>query len=135
MADVSITVTGFIPSANATLIQVTAGATMTRGQTSYYDSATQTYKLCDNDVVALNAFAGFVCEDVASGQQFFLCTRDPNLAIGATLANGDTIWQSANPGGITKTFADLVSTDRVLVIGVANSTTTINFVPVLGGIK
>jgi hypothetical protein len=135
MADITLTVTGFIPSVDATLIQVMAGATMTRGQTAYYDSATASYKLCDDDNVALNNFAGFVCEDVGAGQQFMLCTKDPNLAIGATLANGDTVWQSANPGGVTKTFADLVSTDRVLVLGVANSTTTINFSPVKGGIK
>jgi hypothetical protein len=133
MADIAITATAFIPSANATLIQGIAGATLTRGQPLYFDSAAGTYKLYVATNVLTDGFVGFACEDAAAGQPIMIVTKDPALALGGTLVNGDTVWLSLS--GVTKTFADLVSTWRIWTAGVATSTTVMNFSPVKGGVK
>jgi hypothetical protein len=133
MADIAITVTAFIPSANATLVPGIAGATLTRGQPVYLDSASGTYKLYVATNVLTDGFVGFACEDVASGQPVTIVAKDPALVLGGTLVTGDTVWLSLS--GVTKTFADLVSTWRIWVVGVATSTTVLNFDACKGGVK
>jgi hypothetical protein len=133
MSDIAITATAFVPSANATIIQGIAGATLTRGQPVYLDSATGTYKLYVATSVNTDGLVGLACEDVASGQPMLILTKDPALVLGGTLVNGDTVWTSLS--GLTKTFADLVSTWRIWTVGVATSTTVMNFSPVKGGVK
>lgn len=135
MADISITVANFITSPNATLIQGVAGATLTRGLPLYYDSAAGTYKLYVATSTTTDTFVGFAAEDAAAGQQFLICTKDPALQLGGTLAVGDTVWLSLS--GVTKTFADVVSTWRVYVVGVCTATSlnVVNFNPVRGGVK
>jgi hypothetical protein len=134
MADISITAANVVPSANATLIQGVAGEAVTRGQTLYYDSAAGTYKKFDANDTAKDTLVGLACEDAAAGQPLIVCTKDPALALGGTVAIGDTVWGSATAGGLTKTFADLVTGWRVYVVGVANAANTINFDFVRGGI-
>jgi len=134
MADIAITAANFIPSANASLTQGIAGASITRGQPLYLDTGTNTYKVFDASNVSKNAFAGFACEDAASGQPILVCTKDPALQLGGTVASGDTVWGTAT--GVTKTFADLVTTWKIWVIGICtDASNTINFSPVAGGIK
>jgi hypothetical protein len=133
MADISITPANFIPSANATIIQGTAGATLTRGQPVYLDTATNTYKLYVATSTTTDNLVGLCCEDAASGQPILIVTKDPALALGGTLVTGDTVWTSLS--GLTKTIADLVSTWRIWVAGVATSSTVMNFQPVKGGVK
>jgi len=133
MADIAITATAFIPSANATIIQGIAGATLTRGQPLYFDSAAGTYKLYVATNVLTDGFVGFACEDAAAGQPLLVVIKDPALALGGTLVTGDTVWLSLS--GVTKTFADLVSTWRIWTAGVATSTTVMNFLPCKGGVK
>jgi hypothetical protein len=133
MSDIAITATAFIPSANATLAQGIAGATLTRGQPLYLDTASGTYKLYVATNVLTDGFAGLLCEDAALNQPIMIVTKDPALALGGTLVTGDTVWLSLS--GVTKTIADLVSTWRIWTIGVATSTTVLNFLPCKGGVK
>jgi hypothetical protein len=133
MADIAITATAFIPSVNATLIQGIAGATLTRGQPVYLDAASGTLKLYVATSTTTDGFVGFICEDAALNQPVFYVAKDPALALGGTLVNGDTVWLSLS--GVTKTFADLVSTWRIWTVGVATSTTVLNFLPCKGGVK
>jgi hypothetical protein len=135
MSDISITATAFVPSANASIINGTAGEAVTRGQTLYYDSSAGTYKLFDANDTTKDILAGLACEDASTGQPLLICTKDPALAMGAALSTGDTLWGSATAGGSTKTVGDLASGWRIWVLGVANATNTINFDPVKGGIK
>ena len=135
MADISITAANFVPSANATIIQGVAGEAMTRGQTLYYDSTNALYKLFSATNTSKDVLAGLACEDAATNQPMLVVTKDPALVIGGAAASGDTVWGSNVAGGMTKTFADVVSTWRVWVLGVANATNTINFVPCKGGVK
>ena len=133
MSDIAITATAFIPSANATVIQGIAGATLTRGQPVYLDTVAGTYKLYVATSVNTDALAGLACEDVAAGQPMLIVVKDPALVLGGTLVIGDTVWTSLS--GLTKTFADLVSTWRIWTAGVATSSTVMNFSPVKGGVK
>ncbi len=135
MADITITAASFVPSANASIVQGTAGEAMTRGQTLYYDSTAGQYKLFDANDTTKDILAGLACGDTASGQPLLVVTKDPSLALGGTVALGDTVWGSATAGGMTKTFADVVTGWRVWVVGVANATNTINLDPCKGGIK
>jgi hypothetical protein len=135
MADLAITATAFVPSANATLLQGVAGEAVTRGQSLYYDSGTGTYKLFDANDVTKDQFFGLACEDATTNQPLMVCTKDPALALGGTLAVGDRVYGSATPGGLTKTEADLATGWRIWTIGVANAANVINFSPVKGGIK
>jgi len=133
MANITITAANFIPSANATIIQGTAGATLTRGTPVYLDTASNTYKALVLTATTTDTLAGLACEDAASGQPILIVSRDPALAIGGTCASGDTIWCSNT--GITLTFADLIATWRIIVVGVATASGVINFDPCRGGVK
>lgn len=133
MADISITPANFIPSANATIIQGIAGATITRGKPLYLDTAAGTYKLLVLTSTTTDTLAGLACEDAAAGQPILIVTKDPALAIGGTCASGDTIWTSNT--GLTLTQADLVSTWRINFVGVGTSSGVINFDPARGGVK
>jgi hypothetical protein len=136
MAAVAITATGFIPSSLATIVEdVTAGAAVTRGQGVYLESASNTYKLYDADSATAEAkvWAGFACQDVGVGQKFDLCTKDPALALGGTIAAGTTLWGSTTAGGVTTTIADLVSGTKVTVLGNATASGVVNYNPVPGG--
>ncbi len=135
MADISITASGFIPSASATLIQGTAGENVARGQTLYYDSTNGLYRLFAANNTTKDTLAGIACEDASANQPFMVVTKDPALAIAGTLATGDICYGSSGAGGITKTFADIVTGWRVWVLGPASATNTINFLPIKGGIK
>src|SRR4030095_12657864 len=117
MSNISITPANFIPSANATIIQGVAGATITRGQALYLDTAAGTYKLIVLTSTTTDTLAGLACEDAAAGQPILIVTKDPALAIGGGCASGDTIWCSNTTAGMTLTFADLVATWRINVIG------------------
>jgi hypothetical protein len=133
MADIAITAANFIPSSNANLLPGTAGATLTRGKPLYYDSVAGNYKPLVLTSTTTDTLAGLACEDAAAGQPILIVTRDPALAIGGTCASGDTIWCSNT--GITLTFADLVATWRIIVLGVATGSGVINFDPARGGVK
>jgi len=135
MSDISITPASVIPSANAIIKSGIAGATITQGQTVYIDSsANYVLKLADADASALSAVvAGIASSAGAAGQRINYIESDPALTFGGTVLSGDPIYQSDVAGGLTKTFADLETGDIVTVLGVATSTTTMNFKPVQGG--
>src|SRR5678815_3330951 len=119
MADISITPASFVPSANATIIQGISGATLTRGKPVYLDTVTGTYKLYVATSTNTDQLAGLACEDVDATQPMLILVKDPALVLGGTLVTGDTVWTSLS--GLTKTIADLVSTWRIWVAGVAIS--------------
>jgi hypothetical protein len=133
MADITITAANFIPSANATIIQGIAGATITRGKPLYLDTVAGTYKLLVLTSTTTDTLAGLACEDAAAGQPLLIVTKDPALAIGGTCASGDTIWCSNT--GLTLTQADLVTTWRIIFVGVGTASGVINFDPAKGGVK
>lgn len=128
-ADLTITPGSVAVSDKASMTSGTAGATITAGQLVYYDTAANTYKLADaNGATPLYKVAGIAINGASSGQRLLVCKEDPALTLGATVVIGDTLWASATPGGITKVAAEGVATGNfVSVLGVATSTTKINF--------
>lgn len=128
-ADLSITPGSVIASKQAKVVTRVAGATITAGQAVYLDTTTKTEKLADADgATPLYKVEGIALNGASTGQRIFVCTEDPGLTLGATLVIGDTIWLSATAGGITKTAAEGVATGSfVAVLGVATSTTKVNF--------
>ena len=111
----AITISGsFVPSSSARIREGIAGATIQQGQALYLDSATDTLKLCDADA----SLAASTCVGIA--------LQGAACVLGATLVIGDPLWTSATAGGITKTYADLVSTWYVCGLGTAVSTTAFN---------
>ena len=136
MADIAITAANFIPSSGATLVKGIYGEAITRGLPLYISDTTtspKTYKKFDASNSSKNQFAGLACDDASTGQDGLVCTADPALALGGTVAAGDTVWASAT--GLTKTIADLTAGWLIWVIGVANAANVINFSPTKGAIK
>jgi hypothetical protein len=134
MADLAITAANFKPSNLALKKKGTAAAAITRGQPVYYSPADAGYKQANVSALGGASIAGIACEDVGAGQDFLFVIADPKLNLGAAgLASGDTLWASAT--GITKTFADLVSTWAGWVLGMVNGDGTVNLSIVGGGVK
>lgn len=134
MADISISASTIIPSANATLVtNVNAGASLTRATPVYLDTATNTWKVCDVSNTVKDNFGGLVCDDAANGQPVVVVTKDPALQLIGAVAPGDTVWLSAT--GLTKTIGDLTTGWRIWALGVATATGILNLNPTKGGIK
>lgn len=133
MADLTITAANVAAGSGAKVVYGTAGAALTAGQSLYLDSATTTYKLCDNDsgTAAARSFAGIALHAAASGQPIAVLTAGP-ITIGATVAVGDILCTSSTAGGIAPS-ADNGTGDYVTVIGVATSTTSVTVAPIAAG--
>ena len=135
MAALAQTATSFVPSAAAqfTNQRYVFGATVAAGQPCYID-ANNLIQLALNDTAAHAAVVGFAELGGAAGQSGRLVISDPNLVLGSTLVIGDTVWLHSSAGAFTKTAADLGSGKVTTILGVAKSTTVLNFMPVTAGV-
>jgi len=135
MADITITAANVVKSSSGITAVGTAGATITAGQALYIDTAdSNKLKLADADGTSpVNAFAGIALHASLANQPIVYLVSDPVFTFGGTVLAGDTIWLADTAGGITKTFAELETGDKVTVLGVALSTTTMILSPVVGG--
>lgn len=134
-ADISITAASVIPSSAAKIVTKTAGATLTAGQVVYEDTAdSNKVKLADTNsaTAAARVVFGIAAGGAAAGQPVRIIREDPTLTLGGTVAIGDILILSATAGGIAPS-ADAASGHYVTVLGVAKSTTTINFLPLASG--
>lgn len=129
MADITITATGVLKSSAASVQtdEGIAGGTITAGMPIYKDTtASNVLKAADASALASSLVCGIALNGGATGQTIEYVTRDPALVIGATVAVGAVYVLSATAGGIAPE-ADIQSGEFVTLLGVANSTTTINF--------
>jgi hypothetical protein len=137
-ADISVTAANVAPSAQARFTTQTAGVTITAGQTLYYDTASGTVKLAKaNGASPVNTIYGIAMSNASANQPIVVCTYDPALAIGGTVAAGTVVWLSVvNAGGLSSTTADDVSggTMTRIVLGVGLTGNKIFFQPITGGI-
>lgn len=134
-ADISITAASVIPSAAAKITTKTAGATLTAGQIVYEDTGdSNKVKLADtNSATALaRVVFGIAASGASAGQPIRIIREDPSLTLGGTVAIGDILILSATAGGIAPS-ADAATGHYVTFLGVATTTTTINFKPVASG--
>ncbi len=139
MAVLSITAANVLKSANATLTTgtVAAATTITQGQ-ALYQLANGTIGLADANatVTGSNAFIGFALNAASPGQPISFIGLDTGYTPGATLTAGGVVWlDSTTPGAVTQTYSDVASGSTVITLGIALTTTTMNLLPVVGGVK
>ncbi len=134
MAALSVTASLVVKSTGATVSNGTAGATITAGQSVYFDSATSTWKLAQDDGTAEEAGAsgvGVALNGASSGQPLAVITQGPYVA-GGTVTVGIIYCLADNAGDIVPS-ADLGNTDRVTVLGVGTSATVLTLAPFYSG--
>jgi len=132
MADISITAANVIPSANAQLYRKTLAAASTAGQVVYLDTNGKAALADANASATTAAVYGILVTGGGTNQVATVCTKDPALVIGATVAIGDVLILSATAGGVAA-VADLATGHYGTVLGIATSTTAVNFNPVAAG--
>ena len=136
MAAISITAANVLPGSIVNIQAGTAGASITQGQSLYFDTAAGNLKLADADGSApANTFAGIALNAASTGQPISYTSDASALVPGGTVLAGDVIYLSPVAGGITKTFADLTSGATVIILGVVNTDLSLNLKPVVGGVK
>ncbi len=123
MANYSVTAASVLASASAQVGTGVAGATITAGQPIYKDVASDTYKLCDADVLA----AGVKCDGISLNaaslnQPLDFVIRDDSFTPGFTLAAGAVVIVSATAGSLCP-VADAVSGMyvSVLMVGIGGN--------------
>lgn len=134
-ADLSITASAVVPSANAQINEATAGATITAGQLIYLDStdldtrSAPKAKLadCNSATAAVRSVAGIAINSASAGQRVSYVYKDTALVIASSGLTAGTIYGlSATAGGIAPS-ADFTTGWYVSVVAVAKNTTTIYF--------
>ena len=122
MADLSITVAEVLEGSNADTAVVTAGATVTAGQTVYLDVSANTYKLAQSDGTSEEAtVAGIALHASLSGQPLKIQTAG-TVTIGATASVTEGVFYvlSDTAGGIAPHTDALASTEYASFIGVGD---------------
>lgn len=136
MSALAVTAANVLKGSGSGTQTVIAGVALTAGQYVYLDSSNLA-QLADSDGSSPAQVVNGVCaNNAAAGQPVTLILPDSTATIapGFTAgAIGNTIWLHDTPGAATETFADLESGDKVIVLGVMVTTTTMRFYPVSGG--
>ena len=134
MADLTITAANVIAGAGASLVDMTAGATVTAGQTVYKEAATGLAKLadCDSGTAEARTPIGIALNGAATGQPVKVL-KSGLITIGATMTAGVTYYQSPVAGGICP-IADVLSGDTTVIVGIATSTSVLKVGIVASGV-
>jgi hypothetical protein len=130
-ADKSQTATSVIAGPNAKRKIVTLAEAVTAGQPGYITS-TGTAGLADGNVLAKAVVKGYFESGGSTGQKVNLVTEDDAANLGITNTIGDILILSATAGGIAPP-ADAATGMYVTVLGVAKSSTLVNFKPLASG--
>jgi hypothetical protein len=121
MSDLSVTAANVDPADNAIIINGTAGATITAGQSIYKDSTDNKIKLADADSSLATAAAVGISLNGASDDQPIQYQSSGDIDIGATLTVGEIYLVSDTAGRIAPE-ADVGSGGWVTILGVATAT-------------
>jgi len=128
MAALSITAANIIPATGFSVENsYLAGATITRGQSVYFDTTTSTWKLADSNATAATAGSGGVgiaLNDAAASQPIAVQIGG-NLGFGAILTKGKLYCPGATAGSIVP-YEDLTTGDYVTILGIATSTSNLS---------
>lgn len=125
LSDVVVTPADVVRGSTALTAEGTLGATATAGQVAYEDDADlYKLKLADANASApANTVKGILLNGGAIGQPAEVQTH--GLVTIGTLVKGKPYFLSAEPGGICP-WEDLVSGCRVVLVGIAFSTTQLD---------
>lgn len=136
MADLTQTASAVLRSSKGLVASGIAGATIVAGNTLYVDTATSTLKLADsNGTTPANSLTGMALNGGGSGQPISYVTSDASLNIGVSVTSGAVVYLSDTPGAVTATYSDIAAASTVIVLGVGNTDGTLNFSPIVGGVK
>jgi len=126
MAELTITAASVLSSTPSYWRDVTAGATVTRGQPVYKDTAdSDEYKPAINTASASAAAEGIALNDADDGQPLKITTAGDTITIGATVDPEAGSYVVASTAGKIELVTDLASTEYITYIGEATSTTQI----------
>lgn len=127
-ADLSITATSVVPSANAIIRNAVAGAVITAGKMVYKSSTDNKLYLADGDSASAGTrdCVGIAVTTAGIGAPCYFVIEDPALVIGATVTNGTIYVLSATAGGIAPA-ADLTTGWYATIVAVGTSSTTVAF--------
>lgn len=127
MTALTITAANIIPvSGYASETGYLAGASITRGQSVYFDASTSTWKLADSNASAATAGSGGIgiaLNDAAASQPIAVQIGG-SLGFGAILTKGKLYCPGATAGTIVP-YEDLTSGDYVTILGIASSTSNL----------
>jgi hypothetical protein len=109
---------------------VTGGATGTRGQGVYKDTADNEHKLTDADVLATAELVGILLTDMTDGSDCLIAVDGSQINVGATTVAGVLYVCSVTPG-LFCPVADLASGDFPCAAfwGSGTAVVTLNIVP------
>jgi hypothetical protein len=133
MADLSITAANVVAGTGSTKENGVAGETITAGQALYKDGTTGKWKKADTNsgTAGVRACTGIALNGASDGQPLAVLTKGP-ITIGATLTAGVAYYLSGTAGGICP-VGDLTTGDYPCLLGMATSTTVLNFQPNYSG--
>jgi hypothetical protein len=137
MADLSVTAASVAVSSAAKTRRGIAGETLVAGKVVYENlSDSGKFYLADANVLAASKAVGITLGGAAAGQPVVIVTEDPAFVPGATLslsvaADSGVYVLSATAGGIAP-MDDLAATMYPVIIGVANSASTMRLSIVIG---
>ncbi len=130
MADLSLVASAVVTVAGNTVVGV-AGTAIAAGQLCYKKASDNKYYLADCDATAVAAdsqadnVAGIALCSADEDQPIKLQTSG-TVTVSSVLTVGTVLYLSNVAGGITATYADIVSTDWLTTIGIPSSATVIN---------
>jgi hypothetical protein len=137
MADVTITAANVLAGAGAKTTYGTAGGTITAGMVVYFDSTDSKYKAAQaNASGTSDTVVGIALNGAANGQPLWIVLEDDDFTPGGTLslsaaAGKATYVLSAAAAGAIAPLGDLVSTNRIVFLGVAKSASKMKLKPVI----
>lgn len=140
MSDYSLTAASVLPSASATLVAGTFGATITAGQAVYQDTTDTDsvgrgkWKLADaNGSGAARTVGGIAVNGGSAGQPATICTADPDFTHGlASVATTAPVIVLSSTAGALAPVADLTTGMMPNVVMIATSATKAVFKPLAG---
>lgn len=132
MADLTITAASVAIGGNAVTETGVSGASITAGQVVFKNASSELV-LSDADSTSLDEVYGIALHAAADGQPLTIARPGSEITIGATLTAGTAYYLSATAGGICPA-ADLGTGDRVILLGLAKSTSVLIFRPIDSGV-
>lgn len=128
MADYTVTAASVLASSSATIVNGTAGATITAGQAVYKDATDGDWNLADADTasgagIGTQGNMGIALNGAADGQPLSVCVKDPSFTPGFTMTVGTTVVISGTAGGLAPD-SDLLAGDYHVMMIVPLTTST-----------
>jgi hypothetical protein len=135
MANIAITAASVLASGQASTETQLAGVALTAGQYVYKEAATGTFKLadCDSATAEVRNVYGVTLNGAGIGQPVTVAKSDSAFVPGGTLTKGAVYVLSATAGSMCP-LADLITTNDVVMLGIATSTTVLNLRPFAPGV-